>query len=163
MCPRERQCVVGRDNVFSGETMCLRERQCVYWRDNVSTRETMCLPERQCVFLRDKVFSRERMCFLERQCVSWRDNMSSGDTMRLPDTGCPGQKLTSRWSPDLFPASIRITMMREVHWSYQKCPEHMKNHENQPPKFFLTKILNFFGKKYVDVKLKIIVFCAFTP
>ena len=45
------------------------------------------------------------------------DTLSSEDPgMWRPETGCPAQKLTSRLSPDLFPASIRIKMMRETHW-----------------------------------------------
>ena len=106
----------GRDTVSSDETMYIRERQCVLQRKDVSSGETMCLPETQCVFGRDNVSSSETMCFPERQCVFQRDNVSSGDTMWLPETGCPGHKLTSRSSPDLFPASIRIKMMRETRW-----------------------------------------------
>ena len=124
---RERQCLFGRDNVCSGETICFRERQGVFRRDNVSSGNTMCVPETQCVFR--------------------RHNVCSGDTMWPPDTGCPGQKMTSRLSPDLFPASIRIKMMREIRWYRQKCPEYLKNHEN-PPQFFFSKFFfqNFWKK-----------------
>ena len=103
------------------------------------------------------------MCLSERQCVFQRDNVSSGDTMWLSETWCPSHKLTSRSSPDMFPASIRIKMMRETHWWCQKYPEYLKNHENPPPKKISQKNLNFFGKKYVDVKLKIRLFCGFRP
>ena len=82
------------------------------------------------------VSSGNRMCLRERQCVFGRDNVSSGKTMCLPGTRRPSQKLTSRSSLDVFPASIRTKMMREIHWSCQNCPEYVKNHENQPPIVF---------------------------
>ena len=128
-------CVFGKQNVFSGDTMWIRERQCVFRRDNVFSGETMCLRGRQCLFRKDNVSSEETMSLPERQCVFGRDNVSSGKTMWLPETGCPGHKLTSRSSPDMFPASIRIKMMREIHWACQNCSEYFKNHENQPSTF----------------------------
>ena len=94
------------------------------------------------------------MCLRERQYVFGRDDVSSGETMWLPETGCLGHKLTSRSSPDLFPASIRIKMMREIHWSCQNCPEHMKIHENQPPTKKIDKKYIFFLKKIRRCKIE---------
>ena len=83
----------------------------------------------------------------KKKCVCGRNNVRLGETMSLPDTGCPGHKLTSRWSPDMFPASIRIKMTREIHWACQKCPEQMKIHENQFPKKKNAKQISFFLEK----------------
>ena len=147
-CLSERECVFRRNNVSSRETMCLPEKQCVFWRANVSptetmcvSAETMCFPERQCVFRRDNVFSGETMCLRDLQCVFERDNVSSGETMWLPETGCPGHKLTSRSSPDMFPASNRTKTIRLIHWSDQNCSEWFKNHENHHLDVFL--VFNF--------------------
>ena len=152
----ETQCIFQNHNVSSGDTMCLLETQCLYQRHNVSSRDTMCLPEIQCIFQTHNVSTGDTMCVPETKCV-W-----SRDTMSLPETACPGQKLTSRLSPDMFPASIRIKMMRETRWQRQKCPEYLKNHENSPPIFF-SKKFKILGKQFVDVKLKIKLFCGFKP
>ena len=37
----EKQCVSGKQNVSSGETMSLRERQCVFGRDTVASGDRM--------------------------------------------------------------------------------------------------------------------------
>ena len=128
MCLRERQCVFGKDNVSSGQTMCLRDRQCLSRRDNVFLGETMCLPETQCGFQRHNVVSGDTMWLLETQCDFQRQDVCLSDTYQV----FPGHKLTSRSSPDLFPASIRIKTIREIRWSCQHSPECRKKYENQP-------------------------------
>ena len=58
MYVRERQCIFGRDNVSSGESMWLPERECVFPRDNVSSRENVPVSETYRVFLGHKITSR---------------------------------------------------------------------------------------------------------
>ena len=53
--------------------------------------------------------------------------------MWLPDTGCPGPKMTSRSSPDVFLARNRIKTVGVIRWFDENCVEWLKHHKKTPP------------------------------
>merc|ERR1712061_409274 len=98
-CPRQRlsmsetETIYGRDK----ECLCPRQRMSTSETENVHVRDRECLCPRQ------------RVSMSETESVYVRDREFFRDTYRV----FPGHKLTSKSSLHLFPASIRIQMMRE--------------------------------------------------
>ena len=55
MYARETECVVGRQNVCSGDRVRIWEKECVVGRQ-------VCVRETECVFERQNVYSEKRLC-----------------------------------------------------------------------------------------------------
>ena len=115
----------------------------------VETQGTMWLPERQCVFQRDNVASGETMWLLERQCGVRRQDV-----------------LTIDWPPDRLRTCFRH--QSELKWC-EKLTGDVRNVQNTSKitkirfQQIFTKNLKNWIKNYVDVKLKIKLFCGFKP
>ena len=107
---RDRDCLCPRQKLFISQTenVYVRDRECLCPRQRMSMSET------ESFYVRD----RECLCPRQRMSMSGTESVYVRDTEFFRDTHrvFPGHKLTSKSSPYLFPASIRIKMMREIRW-----------------------------------------------
>ena len=96
--------------------VCVSETETVFIRDKnrLCPKQRLSMSETESVYVRDRecLCPRERVSMSETGSVYVRDGEFFRDTYRV----FPEHKLTSKSSLDLFPASIRIKMMRETRW-----------------------------------------------